>query len=120
MAMINNSHIDRSSEIMGDVCNFVDTRYQRDQRISLLYVDDEPSLLISGKKYLEHWYGFEVTTAENAEEALSQIGDSSFDVIISDYQMPGMDGIGYHSISEDGIGIENGATVTVKTGEDRK
>jgi EAL domain-containing protein (putative c-di-GMP-specific phosphodiesterase class I) len=37
--------------------------------------------------------GYEVVTAENGQRALSLLGDSTFDVIVSDIAMPELDGI---------------------------
>ncbi|MBR1369255.1 hypothetical protein RJ53_06995 [Methanocalculus chunghsingensis] len=65
-------------------------------QVSLLYVDDEPSLLELGKIYLEKTGDFSVTTALSGEDALRILADHPFDVIVSDYQMPGgMDGIAF-------------------------
>jgi len=63
--------------------------------ISLLYVDDEPSLLELGKRTLEHSGDFSVITALSAPEAIRLLPQQSFDAIISDYQMPEMDGIAF-------------------------
>ena len=60
---------------------------------SLLYVDDEPDLLHLGRLYLERGGDFFVTTAESADEGLIKLNNTTFDAIISDYQMPDMDGI---------------------------
>lgn len=60
--------------------------------IQALYVDDEPDLLLLGKLFLEK-SGITVTTIAGASEAIDLVRDRSFDVIISDYQMPVMDGI---------------------------
>ncbi len=62
-------------------------------KIQVLYVDDEPDLLYLGKTFLEHLGNISVATAPSASVALSLIRDTSFEVIVSDYQMPGMDGI---------------------------
>ena len=59
----------------------------------ILLVDDEPALLDVGKQFLEESGDFSVTSASNAEEALSLLREQDFDAIVSDYQMPGMDGI---------------------------
>ena len=61
--------------------------------ISLLYIDEDQDLLLSGKEFLEKRHGFEVTTAENAEVAIHLICQISYDVIISAYGLPMMDGI---------------------------
>jgi len=60
---------------------------------SLLYVDDEPGLLEVGKLFLERGGRFSVDTLVSAEEALRILNTRQYDAIISDYQMPGMDGI---------------------------
>ncbi|MEN6342657.1 MAG: PAS domain S-box protein [Methanospirillum sp.] len=62
-------------------------------KISLLYVDDEPELLTIGKLFLEREGEFVVTTAPGAPEAIGLLSRQSYDAIVSDYQMPGMDGI---------------------------
>ncbi|MFA5268427.1 MAG: PAS domain S-box protein [Methanoregula sp.] len=61
--------------------------------ISLLYIDDEPGLLELGKLFLESAGGFEVSTAESGDAGLEQLAQHDFDAIVSDFQMPGMDGI---------------------------
>jgi len=60
---------------------------------SILYVDDEPALLDLAKKFLERFLEFEVQTSPSAIEGLKLLNSRNFDVIISDYQMPDMDGI---------------------------
>ena len=60
---------------------------------SILYVDDEPMLLELAKIFLEKTGNFQVDTVTSATEALSILARTSYDCIISDYQMPIMDGI---------------------------
>jgi PAS domain S-box-containing protein len=62
---------------------------------NLLYVDDDPNLLDSSKLYLERKSQFSVTTASSAQEGLELLRTRSFDAIISDYQMSGMNGIAF-------------------------
>jgi len=61
--------------------------------ITLLYVDDEPDLLDLCKLFLEREGEFSVVTVPSATSALQLIKEHPFDAIISDYQMPEMDGI---------------------------
>jgi CheY-like chemotaxis protein len=61
--------------------------------IRVLYVDDNPDLLELGTYYLLKSGDFNITTAESASDALNLLQCSHFDAIISDYQMPVMDGI---------------------------
>ena len=60
---------------------------------SILYVDDEPGLLEIGKMFLEQGGRFSVETITSAAEALEILRTEHYDAIISDYQMPVMDGI---------------------------
>ncbi|MGA2699116.1 MAG: response regulator [Methanoregula sp.] len=61
--------------------------------ISVLYVDDESTLLEIGKLYLEKTKKFTVTTVSSASGALDLVKSCGIEAIVSDYQMPGMDGI---------------------------
>jgi CheY-like chemotaxis protein len=60
---------------------------------SILYVDDEPGLLEVGKLFLEQGGQFRVETITSAAQALTLLRARHYDAIISDYQMPVMDGI---------------------------
>jgi PAS domain S-box-containing protein len=61
--------------------------------ISVLYVDDEEDLLTIGKIFLERIGLFSVDILPSAQTALSSSSIQSYDAIVSDYQMPEMDGI---------------------------
>ena len=66
-----------------------------ENKIRVLYVDDEHSLLDLGKLFLEREGGFVVETLTSAQLALEQLKTERYDAIISDYQMPEMDGIAF-------------------------
>ncbi len=59
----------------------------------ILYVDDEPSLLEIGKLFLENNQGFSVDCVQSGLDALDKISAGQYDAMVSDYQMPGIDGI---------------------------
>lgn len=61
--------------------------------IHVLYVDDEPCLLESGKKNLEESGDLMVDTARSARAALEMLGQLPYDAVVSDFQLPDMEGI---------------------------
>ena len=60
-------------------------------REKILVVDDEPAILFTLRRILEH-AGFEVHTAENGLEGLSQFRRGPWDLVTLDRSMPGMNG----------------------------
>jgi PAS domain S-box-containing protein len=61
--------------------------------LDVLYVDDEPALLELCRIYLEQTGEFRVETVKSGDEAILHLGRKVYDAIVSDYQMPGTDGI---------------------------
>jgi PAS domain S-box-containing protein len=61
--------------------------------VRVLYVDDEVALLELARIFLEQRGGMVVDTTPDPREALRMIMSDRYDVIVSDYQMPEMDGI---------------------------
>jgi len=59
----------------------------------VLCVDDESAFLEIEKRYLEKVGEFEVDIATSVKDAVAIMDESSYDAIVSDYQMPGSDGI---------------------------
>jgi PAS domain S-box-containing protein len=60
---------------------------------SILVVDDDPAVLDSFKAVLEKEPGYVVDTISTSSDALELLDTRYFDVIISDYSMPDLDGI---------------------------
>lgn len=88
------------------------------QKISILVVDDENSVRDS----LYNWFiedGYRVGCAEDAKVALNRLEAESFDIILADIKMPGMDGLEMlkriKAIQQDAIVIMMTAFATVET-----
>jgi DNA-binding NtrC family response regulator len=86
--------------------------------ISILIVDDEASVRDS----LNNWFiedGYEVACAADAKEALSLLESKSFDIVLADIKMPGMDGLEMHRrikvLNKDAIVIIMTAFASVDT-----
>lgn len=62
---------------------------------SVLVVDDEPDLSSLIAELLGT-HGYRVVTAENGRAALDRLSRASFDIILSDFRMPEMDGPGLY------------------------
>lgn len=65
----------------------------RDKKEMILVVDDNPEMILFIKNCIQNQYS--VDTALNASEALSLMEEKSYDLIISDIMMPGIDGISF-------------------------
>lgn len=62
--------------------------------IRVLLVEDDKNLCFILKSSLEQMIGgYEVTTAPNGQEGLELLEQKTFDVIVSDVEMPVMDGL---------------------------
>ena len=61
--------------------------------IKVLYVDDEPVLLEIAKIFLEKSQEFSIDVTTSVQDIINSEKLKSYDAIISDYQMAGMDGI---------------------------
>jgi len=88
------------------------------RKISILIVDDEPSV----RESLYSWFiedGYVVDVAENAKKALALLETGSFDIILADIKMPGMDGLEMQrrikALNKDSIVIIMTAFASVET-----
>ncbi len=59
----------------------------------ILLVDDEKMILESVGCFFEKRLGHQVTTCDNAQDAIEKFKRSPFPMVLSDIHMPGMDGI---------------------------
>lgn len=67
-----------------------------DEQIRVLHVDDQPSLLDATAAYLEREDDrFRVTKATSARDGLALLSETDFDCIVSDYDMPGQNGLDF-------------------------
>lgn len=60
---------------------------------TVMIVDDEPMVLTALRSFLELETGYRVLTFLTAQQALDALAEEHVDVVVSDYMMPGMDGI---------------------------
>lgn len=61
--------------------------------MKVLIVDDDPSFLEISKIFLETFHNIPSDTVNSAREALNMLEKESYDAIVSDYNMPVMNGI---------------------------
>lgn len=61
-------------------------------KANILLVDDESNVLRAISRLLRD---YNITALTNAEEALSVAEKTTFDLVISDFRMPGMDGVSF-------------------------
>jgi len=59
----------------------------------ILLVDDEENVILTMKAGLQVLLDCEVTTATSGQQALRLFEEKPFDLLITDYKMPGMDGM---------------------------
>ncbi len=65
--------------------------------VRILHVDDEPAHLEITRIFLKRAakYDFEIVAVLSAEKALEKLENEYFDVVVSDYKMPGMNGMDF-------------------------
>ncbi|MFC5278240.1 PAS domain-containing protein [Halorubrum rubrum] len=77
------------------------------ERIDVLHVDDDPSVLDLTEAYLDRELAsVSVTSVTGPEAGLNRLDSESFDCVVSDYDMPGMDGLAFfETLREDHAAI---------------
>jgi len=61
-------------------------------RVNILLVDDEPVFRKMAKAFFEK-NGYNISLASNGLDAIEKIKKTDFDLIITDYRMPGLNGL---------------------------
>lgn len=62
-------------------------------KYQILYVDDDENLLTIGKLFLERFSDFSVDIIPSPNDAIERIFSGSYHAIVSDYEMPALNGI---------------------------
>lgn len=77
------------------------------ERFRMLVVEDEPDLLALFRAVIEDWeLPIELATAANGFEALVKVGQMQPDLLVTDLNMPGMDGFRMiRSLRQPGTGL---------------
>jgi len=71
-------------------------QWDRSEPITVLHVDDEPGLCDLVASFLEREHKWlSVETAPDAETALERLHAGDIDCVVSDYDMPGLDGLDF-------------------------
>lgn len=63
----------------------------------IMLVDDEPNILSSLKRIFNREENFEIEVYDKPEDALKRAQTSNFDLFLSDFRMPEMDGVEFLS-----------------------
>lgn len=82
------------SERAGAAQSNVETRARTQVKKTILVVDDNELVLGSVRARLED-AGYEVWSVETAEHALDLLHEQAVDLVVTDYRLPGMDGLSF-------------------------
>ena len=66
---------------------------KKNGNVRVLHVDDDVSFLEVSKRVLSMENNFEINDAESADEAFEKLEKQTYDVIVSDYEMPLKNGL---------------------------
>jgi len=70
--------------------------------LHVLFVDDESEVRELGAEMLERADGsLTVATCRSAGAGLEELSETTFDCVVSDYQMPGMNGLAFYEAVSD-------------------
>jgi CheY-like chemotaxis protein len=78
----------------GEFYSFPAGKLKMETGTKVLVVDDNDFIRIAVSKMLSR-LGYEVASADSGENGLSIFLKNIFDIVLSDYEMPGMDGVAF-------------------------
>jgi PAS domain S-box-containing protein len=103
------SAVESSAEVLVDL--------NEKRPIRVLHVDDDSGFLKTAKPILEMQGAFQVDAVSSVEEAVEKMKKEEYDAIVSDYQMPGKDGLAFLKELRD---RKNGVPFIMFTGKGRE
>lgn len=62
------------------------------EEFEILFVDDDKDILFIVEKYLSR-QGYRVSVVDNGIKALGLVKEKDFDIVFTDFKMPGLDGL---------------------------
>lgn len=74
---------------------FCNTEREPANKVHILLVDDDDDLLYISRRFIEQFEGFIVDTVSSAKKGLERLRENSYDAIVSDYDMPELNGIAF-------------------------
>jgi DNA-binding NtrC family response regulator len=72
-----------------------DTERTDNNVVHVLQVDDDPLVLSVSKQYLKTMGNFEIDIATTVDEALTNLKQQRYDVVVSDHEMPEKNGLDF-------------------------
>ncbi len=81
------------NKIVVETTDLVISTEEKTSVINVLHVDDDLSLLEISKQILMDMDNFKIDHASSVDEALSKLANESYDVVVSDYEMPTKNGL---------------------------
>jgi DNA-binding NtrC family response regulator len=85
------------------------------QSAHILVADDEDAIRLTMELLLRR-RGYTVTTASSGTEALAQIEQQSFELLLLDLKMPGLNGL---EVAQRGRALQPAAAILILTGSSR-
>jgi DNA-binding response OmpR family regulator len=86
-------------------------------REKVLIVDDDPSIARFLQRSLEAW-DLAVTTATDGREALAIIGSNAFDLVLTDIEMPHLDGVSLLTAIKANVATRNIPVIVISSLDD--